>query len=113
MLTMLIHFCLVAVSMLIVSHFLPGIKIKSFGTAFIAALVLGLINLLVAPILHWVTAPINWLTLGLFAFVVNGVLLKLVAALVDDFEVKGWLSAILGAFLITLISSLLQRLLLG
>lgn len=112
MLTMLIHFCLVAVSMLIVSHFLPGIKIKSFGTAFIAALVLGLINLLVAPILHWVTAPINWLTLGLFAFVVNGVLLKLVAALVDDFEVKGWLSAILGAFLITLISSLLQRLLL-
>ena len=113
MLTMLIHFCLVAVSMLIVSHFLPGIKIKSFGTAFIAALVLGLINLLVAPILHWVTAPINWLTLGLFAFVVNGVLLKLVAALVDDFEVKGWLSAILGAFLITLISGLLQRLLLG
>ncbi len=112
MLTALIHFCLVAVSMLVVSHFLPGIKIKSFGTAFVAALVLGLINLLVAPILHWVTAPINWLTLGLFAFVVNGVLLKLVAALVDDFEVKGWLSAILGAFLITLISSLLQRLLL-
>ena len=112
MLTTLIHFCLVAVSMLVVSHFLPGIKIKSFGTAFVAALVLGLINLLVAPILHWVTAPINWLTLGLFAFVVNGVLLKLVAALVDDFEVKGWLSAILGAFLITLISGLLQRLLL-
>jgi putative membrane protein len=112
MLVLLIHFCIVAVAMILASYIIPGIKVKSFGTAFIAALVLGLVNLLIKPILSFLTAPINWLTLGLFALVISGLLLKLVAELVDGFEVKGWLDAILGALLISIASGLMQAILL-
>lgn len=112
MLTMLLHFCLVAVAMLLVSYVIPGIKVKSFGTAFIAALVLGLANMFIRPILRFLTAPINWLTLGLFSLVISGLILKLVAELVDGFEVKGWLDAILGALLISIASGIMTAILL-
>ena len=90
MLVWLIHFCIVAVAVILAAYIIPGIKVKSFGTAFIAALVLGLVNLIIKPILMFITAPINWLTFGLFAFVISGLLLKLVAELVDGFEVIGF-----------------------
>lgn len=112
MLTLLIHFCIVAVAMILAAYIIPGIRVKSFGTAFIAAIVLGLVNLLIKPILTFITAPINWLTLGLFAFVISGLLLKLVAELVDGLEVKGWLDAILGALLIGVASSIMKAILL-
>ena len=112
MLVMLLHFCLVAVVMILVSYVIPGIKVKSFGSAFIAAVVLGLANMFIRPILNFLTAPINWLTLGLFSLVISGLILKLVAELVDGFEVKGWLDAILGALLISIASGILTAVLL-
>ena len=112
MLVWIIHFCIVAVAVILAAYIIPGIKVKSFGTAFIAALVLGLVNLLLKPILMFITAPINWLTLGLFALVISGLLLKLVAELVDGFEVKGWLDAILGALLVSVASSIMHAILL-
>ena len=112
MLTWIIHFCIVAVAVILAAYFIPGIKVKSFGTAFITALVLGLVNLLIKPILMFIAAPINWLTFGLFAFVISGLLLKLVAELVDGLEVKGWLDAILGALLISVASAIMHAILL-
>ena len=112
MLVTIIHFCLVAVAMILVSYVIPGIKVKSFGSAFIAALVLALANMFIRPILSFLTAPINWLTLGLFSLVISGIMLKLVAELVDGIEVKGWLDAILGAFLISITSGVLAAVLL-
>lgn len=112
MLVMLLHFCLVAVVMILVSYVIPGIKVKSFGSAFIAAVVLGLANMFIRPILNFFTAPINWLTLGLFSLVISGLILKLVAEFVDGFEVKGWLDAILGALLISIASGILTAVLL-
>jgi putative membrane protein len=106
---LLIHFCLVAVAMILVSYIIPGIRVKSFGTAFIAALILGIANALIMPILRFITAPINWLTLGLFSLVLSGLALKVVAELVDGFDVKGWLDAILGALLISIVSGVMQR----
>ena len=111
MLTIILHFIIVAVAILLVAHFLPGITIRNFGSAFIAALVLGLVNALIGPILKFITAPINWLTFGLFAIVINGILLKIVAEIVDDFEVRDWLSAIIGSILISLASSIMHRIL--
>ncbi len=112
MLVTIIHFCLVAVAMILVSYLIPGIKVKSFGSAFIAAIVLALANMLIRPILSFLTAPINWLTLGLFSLVISGIILKLVAELVAGFEVKGWLDAILGALLISITSGVLAAVLL-
>ena len=111
MLVMVIRFCLVAVAMILVSYVMPGIKVKNFGSAFIAAIVLSLANILIRPILAFFTAPINWLTLGLFSLVISGVILKLVAELVEGFEVKGWLDAILGALLISITSGVLTAVL--
>ena len=112
MLVWIIHFCLVAVAVILAAYIIPGIKVKSFVTAFIVAIVLGLVNLIIKPILMFITAPINWLTFGLFAFVISGLLLKLVAELVDGFEVKGWLDAILGALLISVASAIMHAILL-
>lgn len=112
MLRIIIHFCIVAVAMLLASYVIPGIKVKNFGAAFLAAVVLGLVNLLIRPILAFLTAPINWLTLGLFSLVLSGILLKIVAELVDGFEVKGWLEAILGALLISVSSAVMTAILL-
>ena len=112
MLTMILQFCLVAIAMILVSYIIPGIKVKTFGSAFIAAIILGLANMLIRPILQFITAPINWLTLGLFSLVISGLILKLVAELVDGFEVKGWLDAILGALLISIASGVMTAILL-
>jgi putative membrane protein len=112
MLVWLIHFCIVAIAMIFVSYLIPGITVKNFGTAFIAALVLGVVNALIKPILLFITIPINILTLGLFTLVINGLLLKLVAELVDGFKIKGWLEAILGALLISIVSVVLRAVLL-
>jgi putative membrane protein len=112
MLTILIKWCIVAVAMLAVSYLLKGVHVRSFGAAFIAAIILGLVNALIRPILMFLSAPINWLTLGLFTFVINGVLFKLVAELVDGLEVKDWISAIFGSVLISIVSTIMTRALL-
>ena len=112
MLIILIKLCIVAVAMLAVSYLLNGVHVRSFGAAFIAAVILGLVNAFIKPILMFLSAPINWLTLGLFTFVINGILFKLVAELVDGLEVKGWLSAILGSALISIVSTIMARVLL-
>jgi len=112
MLALLIQFCLVAVAMLLVSYILPGIQVRNFGSAFGAAIVLGLINMFIRPILMFLTAPINWLTLGLFGLVINGILLKLVAEFIDGFKIDGWISAIVGAILISFISTIMVAILL-
>jgi putative membrane protein len=112
MLILLIQFCLVAVAMLLVSYILPGVRVKNFGAAFVAAILLGLVNALLRPILMFLTAPINWLTLGLFALVINGILLKLVAEFIDGFEIDGWLYAIVGAILISIFSGVMMAVLL-
>jgi putative membrane protein len=112
MLVWLIQFCIVAVAIILVSYLIPGIKVKNFGTAFIAAIVFGIVNALLRRLLLFLAFPINFLTFGLFTFVINGLLLKLTSTLVDGFKVKGWLDAILGALLIGIASGIMQAILL-
>jgi len=81
----------------------PGIKIKSLSSLLISAVVLGLINVFLRPILWVLTAPLSVLTFGLFALIINALMIKLAAAIVPDFKVSGFGSAILGAIVMALI----------
>jgi putative membrane protein len=94
-----------AVSILLTAYILPGIKVRSFVAALLTAVILGVVNLFIRPVLLFLTFPINILTLGLFTLVVNGITLKIAAALTPGFSIRSWGSAILGAFLISLINN--------
>ncbi|MDA8129838.1 MAG: phage holin family protein [Betaproteobacteria bacterium] len=99
-----------AVALLAVTYLLPTIRVSGFGTALAAALVLGLINTLVRPILTLLTLPITVLTLGIFYLVLNGLLFWLASALIPGFEVRGLGSAIVGAILYGIIAWALSAL---
>lgn len=85
---------------------LPGIKANTFLSFLIAATVLGLINAFIRPVLWFLTAPLSVLTFGLFALVINALMLMLAASLVRGFEVKGFGSALLGALLMALVGAI-------
>jgi putative membrane protein len=101
---LLIKWLVSALALLIVSSILPGIVVSSLYTALIVALFLGLLNALVRPVLFVLTLPINIVTLGLFTFVLNGLIFWFVASFIQGFAVDGFLSAILGALLVSIIS---------
>jgi putative membrane protein len=102
-----------AVALLGVAYFLPGIEVTSFGSAMLAALVIGLLNTLVRPVLVLLTLPITLLTLGLFYFVLNGLLFWLAGNLLSGFEVHGFVAAVLGAILYGVIAWALSALVPG
>ena len=99
-------------ALLAVAYLLPSVQIQSFATALIAALVLGLANAVVRPILVLLTLPVTILTLGLFLLVINGAVFLGVSRLVSGFEVAGWWAAIGAAILYSIVSWLLSALIL-
>jgi putative membrane protein len=99
-----------AVALLIVAYILPGINVASFGSALIAALVLGLLNTLVKPLLILLTLPITIVTLGLFLLVINALVFWFAGSILKGFQVGGFWWAVIGAIVYSLISGLLSRL---
>lgn len=85
----------------------PGFTIKGFGSAMIASMVIGLLNVTIRPILLILTLPINILTLGLFTIFVNAIVLRLTAGLLKGFDIKGWFPAIIGAIVLALVQAFL------
>ena len=108
---LLLVWILNAVSLLIVAYLLPGINVASFGSALIAALVLGLLNTLVKPVLILLTLPITVVTLGLFLLVVNALVFWFAGTILSGFRVEGFWWAMLGALIYSLVSGLLSGLL--
>jgi putative membrane protein len=100
------------VALLAVSYLMTSVDVTSFGAALIAAGILGLVNTFIRPILVVLTLPVTLLTLGLFIFVINGVLFLAVANLLEGFQVAGLWPAILAAILFSLVSWLLSALVL-
>lgn len=100
----LLHWAVVTAALWVAAYLIPGVTVGSLPALLVAALVLGLVNALVRPVLTILTLPITILTLGLFYFVVNGAAFALAAALVPGFDVAGFGSAMLGAFVVSLIS---------
>jgi putative membrane protein len=100
----LIHTVILAVAIWITAQVVSGITIASWATLAFAALVLGIVNAIIRPVLLILTLPITVLTLGLFYLVVNGAAFGLAAAFVPGFQVRSWTAAILGALLTSVIS---------
>ncbi|HVL10795.1 phage holin family protein [Imbroritus primus] len=109
---LLIVWLINAVALFVLPYVLSGIQIKGFGSAMIAALVLGLVNALIRPILVILTLPVTVLTLGLFIFVINALLFLFVGKLLSGFMVDSFGTALLGSILYSIISWLLASLLL-
>ena len=101
-----------ALALMAVAYLVPSISVSSFWTALIAALVLGLVNAVIRPILILLTLPATVLTLGLFILVLNGLLFWLVGAFVEGFVVGGFWAGFFGAFLFSIFSWLLSALVL-
>lgn len=101
-----------ALTLFLVSYLIDGIELRGFGSAMIAALVLGLVNTLIRPILVLLTLPVTLLTLGLFIFVINALLFLFVGNLLAGFVVTGFWTALLGSVLYSVISTVLASLLL-
>ena len=104
MLTLLARWILNAAALLLVAYLYTGVTVESFFAAAMAALVLGLVNALVRPLLVLLTLPVTILTLGLFLFVINALLFWLVAEIVQGFRVTGFMAALIGSILYSLIT---------
>ena len=100
------------VSLIAVAYLLPSISVSGFATALVAALVLGLVNTVIRPVLVLLTLPATILTLGLFIFVINGLLFWFVGSFIAGFVVAGFWAGVFGAIVYSLISWLLSALLL-
>ena len=105
---LLLHWVISAVAVWIVAHIVPGIYVTGPMAALIAALVIGLINATLGLLLKILTFPLTILTLGLFWFVINAIMLELAAALVNGFYVRNFIAALIGAVMLSLVSSVLQ-----
>ena len=97
-----IRWLLLAAALLLVAQIYPGVVVASFGSAMIAALVLGLLNTLLRPILVLLTLPVTVLTLGLFLFVINALMFYFAASLLQGFHVAGFGAALIGSLLYSL-----------
>lgn len=92
------------IALLVVEYILPGFHLANLGTAIVASIVIGLINLILKPILQLIALPISILTLGIFAFLINVALLMLAAAIVPGFTIDSFWTAVLASILLSLVT---------
>ena len=104
MVKILVRWVLLAAALLFVAYLLPGVTVQSFGSAMFAALVLGLLNALLRPVLVILTLPVTLVTLGLFLFVINALMFYFAAQLLSGLAVAGFLWALLGSLVYSAVS---------
>jgi len=104
MMRLIVNWVFSAVSLIIVAHVVRGFEISGFGAALIAAVVIGLVNASIGLFLKIVTFPLTLITLGVFWFVINAVMLKLAAAFVPGFSIRGFLPAFFGAIVLSVVN---------
>ncbi|WP_077034141.1 phage holin family protein [Pelomonas sp. KK5] len=104
----LLRWILLAAALLLVAHLYPGVQVTSFTSAMIAALVLGLLNTLLRPLLVLLTLPVTVLSLGLFLFVINALMFWAAAAVLDGFTVTGFWAALIGSLIYSLCGMLID-----
>lgn len=108
MLEFIVTLLVTALSLLILSRLNIGLQVEDTSSALIAALVLGLLNATLRPVLGFLAFPITILTLGLFAIILNAIVLYITAALVDGFNIRNFLTAILSAILLGILNGLIM-----
>ena len=104
----LIRWIILTIAIIAASYILEGIHVSGFFSAFLAAAALGILNALFRPILLILTLPINILTLGLFTFLINALMLKIASGIIPGFEVHGFWTAVIGSLIISVVSWVLN-----
>ncbi len=108
----IVQILILTVAVILTSYLLPGITVKSFWTAVLVAIVLGLLNAFVKPFMVFLSIPFTLVTFGLFLFVINALIILLAGAVVKGFEVKGFWWALIFSIILSLIQYLLEVLIL-
>ncbi|MBA4390651.1 MAG: hypothetical protein C0399_06920 [Syntrophus sp. (in: bacteria)] len=108
---LILKWLIMTISIGIAAHLMPGVIINGFFSALWAALFLGVINVLVRPILIFITLPINIMTLGLFTFVINALMVLFASAVIKGFEIRGFWTAMLFSIVLSIINYFLNALL--
>lgn len=104
----IVRWLLLAAALLLVARLYPGVEVKSFGSAMIAAFVIGLFNTLLRPVLVLLTLPVTLITLGLFLFVINALMFWAAAGLLSGFKVAGFGSALIGSVIYSIASTIID-----
>jgi putative membrane protein len=108
MVSLLLHWIISALSLMIVAYIFPGIQLQGMGAALIGPIVIGLINATIGLIVKIITFPLTILTLGIFWLIINALMLQLAAALVPGFYVADFWSAFFGAIVLSIVSMILR-----
>src|SRR4051812_33730845 len=108
MFRILLNWLLSALSLMIVARLIPGFDVASLKTALLAALVIGFVNATVGLFLKIVTFPLTLITIGIFWFVINALMLEIAAALVPGFAIRGFIPAFFGAIVLSLVNMVLR-----
>ncbi len=107
---LIVKWLIMTASVMIAAYVIPGVTVSSFFSALLVALFLGVVNLLLKPFLILITLPINILTLGLFTFVINGLIILLASSVVKGFHVSGFWVAVLFSIVLSIIHFLMNLL---
>ncbi len=107
---LLISLLLNALALILTAYIVPGFEVANFQSALLAAIVLAIINTFIKPVLLFLTLPLTVITLGLFIFVVNAIVLFMTTYFVSGLTINGWLPAILGAIVLSVVSTILSSL---
>jgi putative membrane protein len=108
---LLVHWVLSALCLLLVAHFVPGFFVRGFGTALIAAVVIGLVNATIGMLLKIITLPLTIVTFGIFWLVINALMLKFAALFVPGFEVRGLWPALWGGLILSVLNVIIRQVL--
>jgi putative membrane protein len=106
----IVNWLVAAVALWLMAQIIPGIQIREFKTALIAAVVLAVIDITIGPVLRFIAFPLTLITLGLFSFVLKALVLKLTSLFTPGFRIDGFLNALLGALVLTVLDIVLRRL---
>ena len=104
----IVNWLLNALALWLVARIIPGMQLRSYGTALLATVIIALVDLTLGPILRFIAFPITFLTLGLFRLVINALLLKLASLFTPGFRIDGFLAALLGSLVLAFVTFILQ-----
>lgn len=103
MINMILRWVLFALALMLTAWLIPGISVDNFVSALIVVVIIALINIFIKPLINFITLPINAATLGIFAFVINALLLMLAGYIAPGFGVDGFISALLGSLVLSVL----------
>ncbi|NLY55048.1 MAG: phage holin family protein [Firmicutes bacterium] len=107
---LLLRWLVNAIALLLTTFLVDGVELSGFGSALFASAILGIVNAMIRPALLFLTLPFNILTLGLFTFVINALMLLLTASVVSGFNITGFWAAFVGAIVLSIVSAIITAL---